>query len=199
MKNFKNCHKYLLILAVLFSVAAHAQTRAITQKSGKIYVTDGAGKKLVAGAQYNTQPLAAGDHVYYISNVPGSKMTINAYSIADNTTTDIVKADALNSGMPTDKKITNMIFDNTANRLYFSTVSVNAQGYEDYLTWYYNPANNEIKMYADGKITGIDANGLVESEMHNADAKGRYVQKHVNNTDGTPHTMGARTYTHQVN
>ncbi len=202
MQYLKNYPKHLLVLAVSFVMAtsAHAQsssaaTLAVTQKSGKIFVSDGVSKKLVASALNNIQPIAAANHVYYINNAVSNKMVIRAYSVADNTTTDVVAAETLNSGNAADKKITNMVFDQVANRLYFSTVTVNAQGYESYLTWYYNPADNAVKIFADGKVTAVNNTGAVETEMHNVDARGSYVQKHVNKMDGTPGAVGARTYT----
>ncbi|MDR3680205.1 MAG: hypothetical protein P4L41_09580 [Flavipsychrobacter sp.] len=201
MQHLKNYPKHLLVLAVSFVMAtsAYAQTSSaaltVTQKSGKIFVSDGVSKKVVASAVNNIQPIAAANHVYYINNAVSNKMVIKAYSVADNTTTDVVAAETLNSGTPTDKKITNIIFDGVANRLYFSTVSVNAQGYESYLTWYLDPTNNNIKLFADGKIASVDNIGTIQTELHGVDATGKYTQVHIKAADGTPGALGMRKYT----
>ncbi len=223
MQNLRNCPKHIIILVVLFlraisvqaqhsnailtnaghsSVATHAVASAfsVSQRSGNILVSNCATSKVVAPVLNNSQALVGAGHVFYINNAVSDKMVIKAYNVANNTTTDIVKADALNSGKATDKKITNMVFDNVANRLYFSTVSVNAQGYSNYLTWYFNPATNEIKLFADGKVSSVDNNGNVLSDMYGVDTTGTYTQSHVNAMNGRPATLGTRRYTiiHQI-
>jgi|GEM_PF-3634088 len=219
MQNLRNCPKHLIILVVLFlraiSVQAqhsnailtnanngvvatpHAVAAAFTvsQKSGKIFVSNGATKTVVAPTLNNSQALVGAGHVFYINNAVSNKMVIKAYNVANNATSDVVKAEDLNSGRATDKKITNIVFDNVSNRLYFSTVSVNAQGYSNYLTWWFNPATNEIKLFADGKVKSVDNNGNVSSDMYGVDPQGTYVQNHVFSMDGRHGSMGARSYT----
>jgi hypothetical protein len=188
----------VLALSAMVPVGAYAQlaTPVVSVKAGKIFVADGANKKVVATAAHNIQPLAAPGHVFYINNTIVGKMVIKAYDVATNTTTDAVKAESLNSGTPTEKKIINLVFDKVENRLYFSTLSVSANGYENYLTWYLNPLTNAVKLFADGKLTAIDENtGAVHSEMHGIDGHGSYTQTHTNSKDGTSGVIGTRVYT----
>lgn len=203
MQYLKNCQKQLMSLAVLFlmavSVQAQTSSLTVTQKSGKIFVSNGGVKKVVAPAANNIQPVASATHVFYINSAVSDKMVIRAYNVADNTTADIVKAEELNSGSPAAKKITNLIFDNTAGRLYFSTMSVDTKGYENYLTWYVDPVTNTVKLYADGKITSVDNTGTIQVEMHGVDAKGAYTQTMVKSVNGAPGAMGTRKYTTTTN
>jgi hypothetical protein len=198
MRNLINYNIYLLTVIILLlahaGLLAQSSHLTLEQKADKIFVTDGINEKVVAPSLNNLQPLIAVGNVFYIHSTV-NKTTLKAYSIANNTTTDILKANELNSGTPTDKKIINMVFDKMSGRLYFSTLSVNANGYENYLTWYYDPATAAIKLFADGKVTSVDKAGAVQSEMHGTDANGAYSQMHINTNEGASGVLGPRTYT----
>jgi hypothetical protein len=199
MQFLKKHTKFLTVLVISFVMALNMQAQpsllAVTQKSGKIFVSDGISKKLVASSVNNIQPLAAANHVYYINNAISDKMTIKAYDVASNTTTEVVKAETLVYGVAADKKITNMVYGQTANKIYFSTVSVNAQGYEDYLTWALDPVTNDVKVLADGKVSAVDNTGAVQIEIHGVDEHGSYTQAHLNKLNGTADVLGVRKYT----
>jgi len=157
----------------------------VYENKGKIILHDGKHETIVSKDPDASKPLIYDQEVYFIKK--GNKLsgaTICAYNIQDKTTTDVLRKNAGNSNFSFQNEITQMMLDKNSGKLYFSTVSVNKQGYSDYITWHYDIAAKQLVIYKDGEIESIDNAGNQSIAFHGVDRNGSYVSRSVIGTDG---------------
>ncbi len=86
-----------------------------------------------------------------------------------------------------------LCLDKIANRLYFSTVTSVGKSRE-YITWYYDLASGDVKIFKDGKVTLADQFGNITVVMSGTDLKGAYTQTAVYASNGNMVTMQDKQY-----
>jgi hypothetical protein len=62
------------------------------------------------------------------------------------------------------------------DRLYYSSIELNNRKQSEIVSWYYDISTGKEQLFREGKITGIDKDGVISVLVYASDTKGRYTE-----------------------